>query len=581
MALTNPGSLALALRDGVLDLFVTGGQPGAPEGAGLTHLRASLGPIGVTVQQTDGGGSVTGTSGRDQIVGGDGSDRLSGGAGDDILVDGGGSDSLTGGPGADLFVFEADGLPDAITDFERGVDRLDLSALGRFYSLDAITFTSRPAGADIRIGSELVRIDTSDGRPLSLAELTIADLRDLTHLIAAPLSGLASRLQGDPGPDHLEGRDGPDTLIGGSGADTLIGGEGNDLLIGGVEDPAFDTASAQIYRLYRATLERDPDAAGLLSWAARLTSGEAGLVQVTAGFVNSPEFRARYGQTDDTGFVTLLYANVLGRAPDAAGLAHWTALLARGALSREQVVTGFSESAEFRAATSAQTLRLTKEGLQQGFVDDVFRLYQATLDRNPDLPGLLGWVSRLAEGQPYASVISGFTNSPEFRARYGETDDARFVTLLYANVLDRAPDPEGFAGWTSLLASGARTREQVVTGFAQSPEFIAATSAPLTAWMRSHGSDDRLEAGLGQNLLAGGLMSDVFVFQPNGVSQTQIADFEPWDRLDLSGFGYTSADDARVHLRQQGSDIIFEDQGVTVRLLQTPLSVMTNDVFLL
>jgi hypothetical protein len=99
--------------------------------------------------------------------------------------------------------------------------------------------------------------------------------------------------------------------------------------------------------------------------------------------------------------------------------------------------------------------------------------------------------------------------------------------------------------------------------------------------MRSHGSDDRLEAGLGQNLLAGGLMSDVFVFQPNGVSQTQIADFEPWDRLDLSGFGYTSADDARVHLRQQGSDIIFEDQGVTVRLLQTPLSVMTNDVFLL
>lgn len=580
MALTNPGSLALALRNGVLDLFVTGGQPDAPEGAGLTHLRANLGPIGVTLQHTDGGGSITGTNGRDQIVGGNGNDRLSGGAGEDILVDGGGSDTLTGGAGADVFVFEADGLPDWITDFERGVDRLDLSALGRFYSLDAISFTSRSTGADIRIGNELVFIVTSDERPLDLSDVTISDLRDLTHLIVAPLSGLASGMKGDAGPDHLEGRDGPDTLIGGNGADTLIGGEGNDLLIGGVENNAFDTASAQIYRLYQATLERDPDTTGLLSWTVRLTSGEAGLTQVTAGFVNSPEFRARYGQTDDTGFVTLLYANVLDRAPDTAGLAHWTDLLARGTLSREQVVTGFSESAEFRAATSAQTLRLTKEGLQQGFVDDVFRLYQATLDRTPDLPGLLGWVSRLADGQPYASVISGFTNSPEFRARYGQTDDARFVTLLYANVLDRTPDPDGFAGWINLLVSGARTREQVVTGFAQSPEFIAATSAPLTAWMHSLGSDDRLEAGLGQNLLAGGLLADTFVFHSGSASQTIIADFEPWDRLELRGFGYTTTEDALAHMSQQGPDLVFIDQGVTLRLLQTSLSDVAFDAFI-
>ena len=94
---------------------------------------------------------------------------------------------------------------------------------------------------------------------------------------------------------------------------SLIGGSGNDTLL----DPnAFQlTASeASIYRLYGAALGREPDVGGFDGWVAALNSGES-LAQITTGFINSTEFQTEYGSLNNTQFVTLLYNNVLGRAP--------------------------------------------------------------------------------------------------------------------------------------------------------------------------------------------------------------------------------------------------------------------------
>jgi serralysin len=86
----------------------------------------------------------TGTSGNDTIDGGVGNqtlrgllgdDALNGGSGNDILIGGGGKDRLTGGSGADIFVFEAaSDSPattgrDRIQDFQRGMDKIDLTAI--------------------------------------------------------------------------------------------------------------------------------------------------------------------------------------------------------------------------------------------------------------------------------------------------------------------------------------------------------------------------------------------------------------------------------------------------------------------
>lgn len=578
-ALTNPSGLALAAQNGGLDLFVAGGTQTA-EGSGISQFHVDLGQIGMTATASNAGGTVTGTAGRDQIIGGTGNDRIIGGAGDDILVDGAGSDTLVGGAGRDIFVLTADGQTDVIADFEPGIDRLDMGELGRFYTLDAIGFTSTATGGSFSFGSERVIVNTASGRPLLAQELTIEDLRDLTHLIATPVNEGACDKRGGLGADFLDGRAGADTLIGAGGADTLMGGGGNDLLLGGSSDPAFDPQAAQIARLYQATLNRAPDIGGLCDWTHRLTSHERTLEQVVSGFVNSKEFRATYGNTDNSAFTTMLYYNVLGREPDAGGLANWVNLLNSGARSREQVVMGFSESLEFRNKTAVDVLAYSKEGLQASFSDDVYRLYHATLDRDPDRGGFETWTQRLAEGRSYESAVSGFVNSKEFRATYGATSDKGFVTLLYNNVLKRAPDAEGLAHWTSQLSSGSLTRDQVVQRFSQSKEFVITSKAPLADWMHSLGTDDVIDGGAGNNVMAGGLFSDSFVFHASGSSHDTVQGFEAWDRLSFDGFGYQTPSEARSHMQQDSGGVTFSDQGHTIRFLHSTMADMTDHVFL-
>lgn len=78
----------------------------------------------------DGADLLAGRGGNDQLIGGRGDDRLCGGAGKDALSGGAGRDVMTGGAGADTFIFAATGRQDTIRDFETGLDRIDIAALG-------------------------------------------------------------------------------------------------------------------------------------------------------------------------------------------------------------------------------------------------------------------------------------------------------------------------------------------------------------------------------------------------------------------------------------------------------------------
>lgn len=114
-------------------------------------------------------------------------------------------------------------------------------------------------------------------------------------------------------------------------------------------DPAYRQAigrRAAIARLYVATFEREPDAAGFAYWTGLDRKSQ----DIAAWFVESPEFRSRYGTLDDGEFVDRVYANVLGRVPDRAGRQYWVGRLAAGA-ARSDVLLGFSESEEFRNRT--------------------------------------------------------------------------------------------------------------------------------------------------------------------------------------------------------------------------------------
>lgn len=102
---------------------------------------------GVTIENAIGG------SGNDVIVGNAANNVLKGGAGNDVLFGGGGADELWGGAGKDIFVFSAasdsaPGASDWIRDFQKGIDKIDLSFFNKeAQSSDFIHFVDHFSGA--------------------------------------------------------------------------------------------------------------------------------------------------------------------------------------------------------------------------------------------------------------------------------------------------------------------------------------------------------------------------------------------------------------------------------------------------
>ncbi|MCP1166977.1 calcium-binding protein, partial [Limimaricola sp. ASW11-118] len=115
-------------------------------------------------------------------AGGSGNDILRGGAGDDVLRDGGGAERLTGGAGADLFVLDADGRTDTITDFEQGTDRLDLSSWAMLRDVSQLTLRAQGAALRLDYGEETLFLHGADGTAPDPARLTSAEIIGGTHL---------------------------------------------------------------------------------------------------------------------------------------------------------------------------------------------------------------------------------------------------------------------------------------------------------------------------------------------------------------------------------------------------------------
>jgi hypothetical protein len=143
---------------------------------------------------------------------------------------------------------------------------------------------------------------------------------------------------------------------------------------------------------YRVFLGREADAFGRLFWVNQLLSGVDERV-VVQGFLTSAEFVNAHSDTNS--YVTALYAKLLGRAPDAAGMAVWVSDLNGGA-NRADVVNGFLFSSE--EATLA-----------------TFSFYAAYLHRRADDVGTAFWIPLLqSPSVPIGMVIQGFLTSAEY-----------------------------------------------------------------------------------------------------------------------------------------------------------------------
>jgi hypothetical protein len=71
----------------------------------------------------------------------------------------------------------------------------------------------------------------------------------------------------------------------------------------------------------------------------------------------------------------------------------------------------------------------------------------------------------------------------------------------------------------------------------------------------------------------------MFVFTPDGGSD-RVLDLEPWDKIDLTGFGYASDAEARANMAQAGADVVFADQDSTVTFLGIELDRISDEMIM-
>jgi hypothetical protein len=158
---------------------------------------------------------------------------------------------------------------------------------------------------------------------------------------------------------------------------------------------------------------------------------------------------------------------------------------------------------------------------------EVYRLYEAALDRLPDPVGLAGWTHALNNGESLQAVAASFVTSQEFQNTYGALDNTHFITLLYANVLHRLPDPGGMTGWMNYMAEG-HTQADVLLGFSQSQEDINDSTAAVGQglWIQDAAAAEvaRLyDAVLGRLPDIGGLTGWTQTLEQGLMTLTQVA----------------------------------------------------------
>lgn len=133
----------------------------------------------------------------------------------------------------------------------------------------------------------------------------------------------------------------------------------------------------QIIRLYTAFFDRQPDQSGFDYWQDSLLQQKMSLQGVAESFSQSNEFIESYGNLNNHQFLNLVYQNVLGREPDAAGLTYWLNDLGNG-VRRGDIMVSFSESTEHIERSSHSTavsqLTLTKSPNTAAIFQDMIKI---------------------------------------------------------------------------------------------------------------------------------------------------------------------------------------------------------------
>lgn len=160
---------------------------------------------------------------------------------------------------------------------------------------------------------------------------------------------------------------------------------------------------------------------------------------------------------DATAYITRQYLDFTGRMPTSAQMGSWKSKLNNSPPA--DLITALQGSSTWDGNAGMNT-----------------RLYRSAFLRSPDTSGLDYWVRQRWGGRGPVSIANHFTNSSEFRAKYGSLSNDAFVTLIYQNVFGRNPDPGGRSYWNNKLSAGVG-RGQMLYELSNSGEYRRDTAS--------------------------------------------------------------------------------------------------------
>ena len=251
----------------------------------------------------------------------------------------------------------------------------------------------------------------------------------------------------------------PLKLTGSLGGQVVTFSDGAEV---GIVDPS-GTAET-LAHLYQAVLGRTPDLGGLEYWTAEVVTGSLSMNQAAADIIGSPEFSQRNGPLTNSQFVDLLSANT--GSPSSTDQVALTEL--SSGTSRSMVAIQFAES----TSNVANTLSYSGDP----YYGEIYRAYHTAIGQAPNATELQQSASEMLQGMSIQSIVQGILTSGSYLSDFGSLSNLQFMTDLYKNGLNRAPDPSGLQYWLSELGGGV-SRANVVVGVSDSSESRMDTSS--------------------------------------------------------------------------------------------------------
>lgn len=196
-------------------------------------------------------------------------------------------------------------------------------------------------------------------------------------------------------------------------------------VVGAAPASAANTAQNRkfVAAAYQDLLGREPTAAELDSWAAKLAAGTS-RSSLAIQLARTPEWAGDV--------VVELYEHILDRTPDDAGRTFWA----------NQLIAGKRTADLASQLYGSEEFYVRARGTARAFV---IESYLRIFDRRPEPGATDAWIAKLDAGYSRTAMARTLYLSIE--------SNGRRVDALYQQLLGRAPDAAGRAFWARRLVA--------------------------------------------------------------------------------------------------------------------------------